>query len=718
MTTNLSRRSGIDSAWLWLSFLLLLGFALRMYQLAAQSLWYDEAISWYLTRMPLPRLTEWTANDIQPPLYYYLLWLWVRLAGTSEFALRFPSVACGLLTLPLLWRVARRLLGVRAGWLALLLAVLSPLHVYYAQEARMYTLLTLLGLLSSYLLLLVVDGLCPAREAHPQRDVQRVAIAYVLTATAALYTHYFAFFLLAAHTGYAVYRTGVCKLVARRLSGSASVPGGEQAEGTITRRPGWRPLFIPLAILTLYLPWLPYLLGRYGLDTSYWPGVLKVEEVARKLFITFGLGETVKEQVGMWLAAGYAVILVVGVAVLAGIAGAYGRMTQHVPHGRRRGFAGPDALAFLLTYLLVPVALVLALAYRTPKFNPRYAMLAWPAFVLLLAGGLSAVAGVASMSRALSPGVGHALRRRQMLFGVGLAFIVATSAYALSNWYAPYQDNQFNKADFRITAGIVRERLGVDETVLLSSGHMFPAWAYYFGWEGWHAMPEIEVLDVNAALDLSVGRRLDDLLAGQRGVWLVRWQNETTDPFDVLPHLLGAVGEQDDYGQFWHMELRHYVLPTGAQFNLDGFVTRPVAATFGHQVRLIGVRTVPLADVNREGEHGADLVLVWQVLAPPTADYAVFVHLLDDSESVLAMADHPPARPMREWPPGALLPDHTRLTLPAGLPDGSYHLEIGLYDATQPGLPRLGPVITDGTGQLLAGERVLIPVMLKAGRLE
>ena len=81
----------------------MLAFALRVYRLPAQSLWYDEGVSWYLTRMSWPALTVWTANDIQPPLYYYLLWLWVRLAGSSEYALRFLSVFFGTLTLPLLW---------------------------------------------------------------------------------------------------------------------------------------------------------------------------------------------------------------------------------------------------------------------------------------------------------------------------------------------------------------------------------------------------------------------------------------------------------------------------------------------------------------------------------------------------------------------------------------------------------------------------------------
>lgn len=725
MTTRLKPKPYRPSARLGLIVLLLLAFALRAYQLAVQSLWYDEAISWYLTQMTLPQLTEWTAKDIQPPLYYYLLWLWVRLAGTSEFALRFPSVAFAGLTLPLLWRMGRRLFGGTAGWLVLVFGILSPLQVYYAQEARMYTLLTLLGLASSYLLHRILGRLsagsisgCAAGEPGDKRRLQAGTIGYVLTTAAALYTHYFAFFLLAAHGAYVVFRLADCRSASLRRS---SPHRPSDAPPRATGEAGWPAwqygVVIPLAILALYLPWLPFLLSRYQFDASYWPGALKMSEVARDLVITFGLGETVKEQTGVWLALGYIVLLLVSVAALARAVDA-GQRLMHRVRASGGGEIAADGLVFSLIYLLVPVALILVLAYRTPKFNPRYAMLAWPAFLLILAGGLSTLRRLPGAMARQRLGNQFRPRWHQGGFVLGITFVVATSAYSLSNWYQPYRDNQFNKADFRITASVVRERLRPGEVVLLSSGHMFPAWAYYFGWQGWYALPAIEVLDVNATLDLSVGNRLDELLAGRHGVWLVRWQNETTDPFDVLPLLLGSVGTQDDYGQFWHMELHHYALPSDARFNLADFVTHPVIATFAGQVRLVGARTGSPFDHRQGQSQGAPLILVWQALTRPAADYAIFVHLLDQSDNVLAVADHAPARPMGAWRPGDVLPDRVRLTTAADLPDGPYRLEVGLYDAAQPGLPRLGPVIADESDQLLPGERVIIPVTLRAGHFD
>jgi mannosyltransferase len=664
--------------------LLLLAFALRVHRLPAQSLWYDEGVSWYLTRMSPPALTVWTANDIQPPLYYYLLWLWVRLAGTSEYALRFPSVFFGVLTLPLLWVTARRLLGMRAAWLAALLLALSPLHVYYAQEARMYTLLTFLGLLSSYLLLRLLN--------NPSVNLQSPYLwSYVLTIVAALYTHYFAFFLLAAHVLYVLYKRGQRFLSAHPLRPRAST-------STLTLTSTSTLALALISILLLYLPWLPFLLTRYGVDTSYWPGALNLGEVARRLFIAFSLGETVTEAVGVWLAVGYGLILLISLLILLRRT----RPTQYttvgsLPGGRNTQYAvrttSTDGLVFLLLYLLVPIALVLLSVSRTPKFNPRYAMLASPAFILFIAAGLSSLT------------THHALRTThhasRFIFSVALIYILSTSAYSLRNWFAPYPTNQFNKADFRIAAQIVRERIRPDEMVLLSSGHMFPAWAYYYGWSGWQRLPDIEVLDVNTALDLSLGDKLGRLLRGKSGAWLARWQNQVTDPFDVLPLYLGTVGTQDDYGQFWHMELFHYSLPPHARFDLTSFITQPAGADFGHQVRLLGMRQI----------SNTELVLIWQVLTSMETDYTFSVHVLDAGGETLVNADHLPPRPTREWRAGQIVPDRVTLALPPGLPAGDYRIAVGLYDAGDPALSRLP--LGDGSA-----DRAILPLHLEAGHLE
>ena len=89
--------------------LLLVAFALRVFRLDFQGLWYDEAFSVYLAQFNLADITARTAADIQPPLYYYLLHFWMVLASEREFALRFFSLFFGVLTIPLMYITARRL---------------------------------------------------------------------------------------------------------------------------------------------------------------------------------------------------------------------------------------------------------------------------------------------------------------------------------------------------------------------------------------------------------------------------------------------------------------------------------------------------------------------------------------------------------------------------------------------------------------------------------
>ncbi|MGD2207226.1 MAG: glycosyltransferase family 39 protein, partial [Anaerolineae bacterium] len=195
-------------AYIFLVLVMLLALVLRFYRLDAQSLWYDEGFSIYLARMDLAQITARTAADIQPPLYYYLLHGWMGLLGDGERVLRGLSALFGVLTAPLMYAVALRLFRSRlAGLLAALLVAVSPVHVWYGQEARMYTLLTFLCLLSSYFLLLAMrqsaipipSGSRPSsRQGREGRNGSILFwLAFTLTSITALYTHYFASFVLA-----------------------------------------------------------------------------------------------------------------------------------------------------------------------------------------------------------------------------------------------------------------------------------------------------------------------------------------------------------------------------------------------------------------------------------------------------------------------------------------------------------------------------------------
>jgi mannosyltransferase len=142
----------------WLVVLILLaGFSLRLVRLEDKEMWYDEAFAvLYAEKEPASIIygtvtpVEGAAADIHPLLYYFFLHGWMGL-GQSPFVVRFSSVTFGLLSLCVVFRIARELFDLRVGLLATALTAVSPFHIWYSQEARMYSLLCLLTLLSVYL---------------------------------------------------------------------------------------------------------------------------------------------------------------------------------------------------------------------------------------------------------------------------------------------------------------------------------------------------------------------------------------------------------------------------------------------------------------------------------------------------------------------------------------------------------------------------------------
>lgn len=165
------------------------GLAVRF--AAAGPLWFDEAQSVAIARLPVPHLFAALRQDGSPPFYYLLLHAWIGVFGTGTTAVRAFSGACGVLAVPALVLLARRLVSGRAAVAMAALAACSPFAIRYALEVRMYSL---------ELLLVALAGLALVRVLERPR---RRRVAYLALATSALaLTHYWALFLIAATAAY------------------------------------------------------------------------------------------------------------------------------------------------------------------------------------------------------------------------------------------------------------------------------------------------------------------------------------------------------------------------------------------------------------------------------------------------------------------------------------------------------------------------------------
>jgi len=159
-----------------------LALFLRLVHLGHLSFWSDEIIS-------ITRAQAGWSFQLHMFTYESILRLWMGL-GESESVVRMLSVLFGVAAIPAMYALAARLFGGRAGIIASLLLAVNAFHIQYSQEARSYSLLVLLVILST---LLFVRGM--------ESRSTRVWAGYALLGVLAVYSHTFAIFVLAAHAG-------------------------------------------------------------------------------------------------------------------------------------------------------------------------------------------------------------------------------------------------------------------------------------------------------------------------------------------------------------------------------------------------------------------------------------------------------------------------------------------------------------------------------------
>ncbi len=641
--------------------LTLAGAGLRAFHLGAQSLWYDEGFSVHLAQMPLREATAWTARDVAPPLYYYLLHLWVRLFGTGEAAVRSLSALVGTLTIPAMYAVGRMLLGRLAGLVAAGLVAASPLYIWYSQETRTYALLTCFGLVAVWFLLRVLT--------EQQGKRRRLYWVGLLFAAAGVSLSHMTGALLLAFLAVA-FLAGWAAWVRRPAV---------LAEGVA----------VAAAFALLHVPWVLLALQNLGMYRGYWGGTLGIGGVVRRAFLSYWTGETVLSQTANTLLPAF-----VAVSALAAGALVVSALRRSGPLGDAplpRWFA----LLFPALYTALPVGLFIALFLNRPKFETRHLLFASPGLFLILGGGLAALLGVrqvrARWARGMARGVGIA----------ALAFALGVFAYGDYNaYFAP----RFQRDDFRRVARYIKEHIGPNETVILCAGHFFPVFQYYFGPDNWHPLPNDLILDVDNVLTYRVADDLNRILAGKDGVWVVFWQDHIADPNGILTMMLNEEGSRLPSGpQFWGVRYVHWALPPTAHFSREPRVQVPQRLNFGNRVELLGF-SVGVADY---------LLLYWQALQPLDRDYSVSLRLLDADGEFWGALDRRPAGyyfPTSRWRPGEPVFGSNLVPALPGTPPGDYYLEVMVYDEkTQ---ERLDVLDAAGAAQGQAGR--IGPVRVRA----
>ena len=166
---------------LWLSLFFLFGMGIRIYNLGSHNLWFDEFWSYRFSRT----LGSIKTFDYNPPLYFVLLSIWVKCFGSSEFALRSLSMIFGILSILLIYRLGKLLFDKKTGLASAFILSVSPMHIWYSQEARGFSLSVSLVMLIVYTFILAL-----------KKNRVYLWTGFVISSILALYTNYFSFFII------------------------------------------------------------------------------------------------------------------------------------------------------------------------------------------------------------------------------------------------------------------------------------------------------------------------------------------------------------------------------------------------------------------------------------------------------------------------------------------------------------------------------------------
>ncbi len=644
-----------NRAWRYHVLLLLLialAFGRGVYGLGFNSLWWDESLSLQRASYDLPLvlsneivLTDTARQmitfDNHPPLYFLLLHFVVKLAGQREFALRFPSLAFGVLTVPLLYVLGKRLFDGRAGLLAALFGAISPLYLWYSHEARMYTMLTFLGLLSFYTLLRILTSNVKRETSNVKRRTSNVkyptsnlqlTILFVLSSIAMLATHYLSFLILLA------------ELVVFL---------------SFLRKARWQQVAIPvLGVLLITVPILYY--GYSILPKGEMAGFrfIPLLELLRDVSNSFSLGISVRPR--QLLAVNW---VFRGVFLVGAVVAAWQSFRPPTPR-----------FLSALIYLLVPVFSIYLLSYVRPAYmNIRHLIMVSPAFYLILAVGLVAIK-----------------QKWPLVFASCLALMIAGSVHSTQQYF---YNGKYAKDDHRAWGEYLKAHAQPGDIIVVDPPHISQLYDYYadagLPWTGLPRLvsPEEDTIST-----------LEELMDGYERIWLALshtppWGDPEFLPKTWLKENAFLVDERS-FHSYASVVQAFCFLTSPPVLDAMPEVQHPLEANFEDKLLFLGY--------DLKGRPAASgqflrLSLYWKALpsSPPKLggkeggleeDYGVSLRLLDDENRLWGWADRAPLNghyPTSQWSPGQIVKDDYELLIDVGTPPGWYHLEMVVHDGSR-----------------------------------
>ncbi len=628
--------------------LLLLAFALRVYRLGAQAIWWDESLSVYRATRDFGTVLANTiviqnivTTDTLPQLYFVFLHFLAPAFGVSEFALRFLSVFANVATVALIYALARRWFGAATARIAACLAALSPFYVWYAQEARPYALILFWSTLALYALTRAFEK--TGSQFHVSRftfhmDHFPLCVAtYLLASAAALLTHYFALFLFPVHA------LGILIWVWRRNTWRARA---------------W--VLLPAIPLAALVPLMPQITTSVAGNAATGPDFVPLDIILRDLLHSFSVGVTADFAQTWGIDAALAGIFLIGAVV---------------PNSKFKIQNSNSEFRILnLLCLFLPILLVFAASFVRPVYqNSRYLIAISPAFYLGVAAGIVALA------------------RWKPLALIALGVYACGALIALDHWYF---DPRFGKDDHRAWARDLRERARPGDALILNSPHAEELYRYYAG----DRLPltTLPILRADGKPTPDADRAaIQHALDNHARVWYLEMDVPFDDPERRIEKILNAQAVLLDRANFaaTSTEIALALFVKNFPTTNANRIAHPLDAAFAGNLRLRGF-DAPTALA--PGARGV-VTLFWQLDAPVGEDYAVSLRLTDAAGANLGQWDAIPLgnrAGSSAWTPQQIVASAHDFRLAPNLAAGIYRWRVVPYHAAT-GNP-LGDVIPLG----------------------
>jgi len=181
----------VAADWWIIIVLTLIAGGMRLYSLGYAPLWFDELWTWRVSNQTNPSgLFHMLTEDIHLPGYFVITMAFLRAFGDGEFVMRLPAAIFGILSIPAAFVLGRRVFGRVVGAMVAIILTFSGAAFYYSQEARPYSMMLFLGIVTSYLWYQLYE-----RVFVDEAPAGRLGVGLWLMLVVSCFTHYFSVLL-------------------------------------------------------------------------------------------------------------------------------------------------------------------------------------------------------------------------------------------------------------------------------------------------------------------------------------------------------------------------------------------------------------------------------------------------------------------------------------------------------------------------------------------